>query len=899
MQKGPTSMRKFNLSAFTASTVAIAIASVATPAFAQSTGSQDFDKPIIVKGRSGPLAVEGVSSPDSTKAKAVLTQEIIANAMPGQTILDTINLIPGVSFQNNDAYGAAGGTLNIRGFDASRVALLQDGIPLNDTGNYALYANQQLDSELISQVQVNIGSTDVDSPTPSAVGGTINYLSKDPDHQFGARISGTIGEQNMMRVFGKIESGDLNASGTRFWVAASKQTYDNPFNNYGKLNKQQFNGKIYQPLGSNGDFISVSAHWNQNRNNFFGSLPLRWDTTQSPTNSAPRIVGSASSNRFPTNSAEASYLVGYPCNTAAAVAGTADATNTCGTEFDRRYNPSDTGNIRVNSKFHLAPNIVLTVDPFYQYVKANGGGTVTGLEQTRTVAGTAYTGFMGGSYYFGKDLNGDGDVLDRVTLVAPSQTGTNRFGVSASLKWDITPNQAIRVAYSYDRGRHKQTGETNKLLINGEPMDVFPINNGLTTSSGLLMEKRDRLSMAILHQVAAEYRGKFLDNRLTVSAGVRAPFFRRNLTNHCFTTSATGNVDCVGMASGTLAAYAAANPYAFNSTTNVATGAAVPQQRVFDYNKVLPNLGVSFDFIPSATVFANYSKGLSVPGTDNLYNAFYFPLGNANATPTPETTDNFDLGLRYRSSRIQAQFSGFYTQFQNRLVSAYDPVLDRNVYRNLGNVKKYGIDGYVSFDIIPKKLNLYLFGSLLKSEIQNDLVIGRNVDGSAVYDNTAGKFESGAPKSTLGVSLRGHEGPFSLGITAKRTGQRYVYDDNAATYVGSFIPTGSKTSTGTAPALTTTQTAGTAMIFPSSVPAYWLVHLDAKVKLDVIGLNDKSYLSFNVYNLFNQFYVGGYSSGLSQAYTANSTTGVYAYGNPINVQIGAPRTMSASVSFAF
>ena len=34
-----------------------------------------------------------------------------------------------------------------------------------------------------------------------------------------------------------------------------------------------------------------------------------------------------------------------------------------------------------------------------------------------------------GSPYAGKDLNGDGDTLDRVTMLAPSQTQTHRIGV--------------------------------------------------------------------------------------------------------------------------------------------------------------------------------------------------------------------------------------------------------------------------------------------------------------------------------------------------------------------------------------------------------------------------------------------------------------------------------------
>ena len=78
-------------------------------------------KTIVVTG-TRTQDVGGIQAPDTPKAKAVLTQEMIARQNPGQTILDTINLVPGVSFQNNDAYGSSGGTLNIRGFDSDRVS---------------------------------------------------------------------------------------------------------------------------------------------------------------------------------------------------------------------------------------------------------------------------------------------------------------------------------------------------------------------------------------------------------------------------------------------------------------------------------------------------------------------------------------------------------------------------------------------------------------------------------------------------------------------------------------------------------------------------------------------------------------------------------------------------------
>lgn len=874
-----------------ASAVALTICSFSNAAFAQSTGSVDFEEEVIVVSGSRTQDVAGIQAPDATKAKAVLTQELIERQNPGQTILDTINVIPGVSFQNNDAYGSSGGTLTIRGFDSSRISLTFDGVPLNDSGNYAIYSNQQLDPELIEQVNVNLGTTDVDSPTASAVGGTVNYRTMTPTEDFGVKLSGSLGEFSFMRIFGVVNTGNLTSVGTRAFFSASMASNDNPFNNYGVVDKQQYNAKIYQPIGSDGDFISIAGNYNQNRNNFFGSLPLRVD--------AGRVVGSGSGNRFPTNNDEREYLINYPCtNTIVPVAGTAQAATTCGNEFDRRYNPSNTGSIRGASKFTFGEKLTLTVDPSYQYVKANGGGTVSAREARRDIDPTGGTancttvttgagvncqaGYLAGSPFFGKDLNGDGDILDQVLMLAPSQTQTHRYGVISSLRYEINDQHSVRLAYTYDRARHRQTGEVGRLDVNGEPFDVFPVNSPEIAGNGVVLQKRNRLSYAILEQVSGEYRGEFLDDNLVVTAGVRAPFFKRDLTNYCFTSSAGGFLECFGDA----------NQNATNAALNPTQG--LPQNRVFKYNKVLPNVGFNYKFTPEFSAFASFAQGLSVPGTDSLYNAFFFPLTAAGARPAPETTDSFDLGLRYRSGNVQAQLSGWLTKFQNRLASGYDPELDQNVYRNLGNVDKYGIDGSISYQPIPE-LAVYVFGSYMKSEIKNDIAIGENANGSAVFAPTAGKRESGSPKYSFGGTIRGEVGPVEIGITAKRTGPRAVFDTNEATYTGTYIPTGAVPS-GTQGAVSRTE------IYGANAPAYWLVNLDASVNLGFLGflgLNDKTRLQFNVYNLFDQFYVGGFGGGLFQSATYNRTTGVATYGSPGFVQIGAPRTVSGTVTFAF
>ncbi|KKC23880.1 TonB-dependent receptor [Sphingomonas sp. SRS2] len=821
----------------------------ASSAYAQSTGSIDFESEIVVTGANVNNGVAGVVAPDTSKSKVVLTQEFIARQTPGQTINDIINQLPGVSFQNNDPFGSAGGTLTIRGFDDQRISQTFDGVPLNDSGGYALYSNQQVDPELISQVNVNLGTTDVDSPTAAATGSTVNYTTRKPTEEFGVNLMGSAGRFDFRRIFGVVDTGVFTPWGTRAYFAASSATNDAIYGGYGKLDKTQYNGKIYQPIGDNGDFISLAGHYNQNRNNFFGSVPLRVDTA------GGRVVGPDAANRQPLTRDERFYVLA-PCRVVPPTPGVGSTANSCGGLFDYRLNPSNTGNVRIASKFTLSDKLSLTVDPSYQWVKANGGGTAVATEGNAPAASGA-TGavYLGSTPYFGGvDLNRDGDILDTVRIQTPSQTQTRRYGVISSLRFDMDDNNTFRVGYSLDYARHRQTGETG-LLDDAGKETAFPVNNPLTGVGGTVLQKRDRLSYAILNQFSAEYRGEFMDDLLTVTAGVRAPFFKRKLTNYCFTTNAAGAVTCFDNNSAGSTSYGTRNPYVV-SAAGVPSGAAAPQKRTFKYDKILPTAGLIFDFTPQISGFANYSKGIQVPGTDNLYQSFYFPLGNEDANPTPETTDNFDLGVRYRSGKIQAQTVIWYTSYKDRLASSFDRDLNVTIYRNLGKVEKYGIDGNISYSPIPE-VSVYAFGSYLKSKIKDDVALS-----ATTVALTAGKRESGAPIYTVGGRIQGNLGPVELGIQAKRTGSRYINDQNLPVF------------------------AGAAQVYGAKVRGYTLVDLDARVSLEWAGLNDKTYFQLNVTNLFDKLYVGGFDGTLSNTGTTFAN-------------LGAPRTVIGTISIGF
>jgi iron complex outermembrane receptor protein len=138
----------------------------------------------------------------------------------------------------------------------------------------------------------------------------------------------------------------------------------------------------------------------------------------------------------------------------------------------------------------------------------------------------------------------------------------------------------------------------------------------------------------------------------------------------------------------------------------------------------------------------------------------------------------------------------------------------------------------------------------------------------------------------FGLSANGTLGPVQLGITSKRTGPRYIFDNNAAMFRGDVD----------LPAPLPGGVGGPEQVFGKTAPAYWLVNLDARFNLGMLSSSlEKSYFQLNVYNLFDKFYLGGFGGGLNQS--INATTGVY--GNPPFVQIGAPRTVSGSLNFAF
>lgn len=761
-------------------------------AFAQSTGTQALEevKEIVVKGNRvrniGGLAVDQTV----TKTRSSITEAFIDKQGPG-SILESINLLPGVNFSDQSASGSVGGDITLRGFDQQRIAFMLDGMPLNDTGNYAYYPTMNPDSEIYSKVDVNLGTTDVDSPTASAGGGTINYQTRRPDNKFGVFVKGTFGTNDYSRQYVRLDTGEVGPWGTTAFVTVSNLNATK-FKGLGTEDRKQINGRIYQPLG-NGDFASVAFYYNETRNNAMYNISRSRLTQGFWSDDYAATIDPVLSN------ATSSGTTGF---------------------YGYRINPTDNGNIRAQFKKHLTENLVLTVDPSFQYTLADGGTQVSTLNETTGVLSAA-SSFAWGELV-GFDANKDGK-LSTYNVFSPSVTKTRRVTVNSSLIWYINPENTLRFAYTYDRGNHRQTGRYSFLEGGNWIGDVFSEDSSLWIygKNGQEIQKRNRQSYANLNQFAVTYGGSYFEDKLKFDLGVRVPKFERELNNYCYQTSSSvaycSNVPVTLVTTGTPAQIQAKKPTAWTVS----------------YDKVLPNFGVSYKLDDKQTIYTSYAETISAPRTDSLYDRL-------DITIDPELSRTADIGYRYSSSMVSGSIALWRTKFQHRVETAWDVDLGASVATDVGSAKMEGINAEIGFKPV-EGLDIYASGSYTDTEMLNDVKFGA----SATQINLVkGKKLGKVPSLMYALNVDYETGNWDFSVNGKYTGKRYASLQNI-----------------------------------ENAPGYTVWNANIRYNLNNISVLKDAYIQMNVKNLFNEKYISAISTG--NVFSDTASTSFYWVGAPI------------------
>ncbi|MFT3996602.1 MAG: TonB-dependent receptor [Asticcacaulis sp.] len=810
---------------------ALTSAFVAQAAMAQSTGTQEVEQitEVVVTGQRGIGPAKRERGP---KAKTTIGQDTLSQSSSGQTFADSLNLVPGYNFTNNDAYGSSGGEIMMRGLDSARISLAVDGIQINDSGNYAIYTNQMIESELLCSASVQTGATDVDSISASATGGTVNVTTCVPETAMGGVVKVAVGQENHKSGFLRFDTGKFGPWGTTAYVAytgAYTDTWTTETPDNLRLQKNQYNAMIHQNVGDNGSFISMALHWNENRNHFIG--------TQSKVQIATRGYGVSTNNLASVN-------------------------------------PSDTGNIRIKSKWVLSDKLTLTIDPSFQYVMALGGSTGTVSESSVQILGSRVGDttlpLSGTTRYY--DTNGN-KTLDTLSIYRPNITNTHRYGLQSGLIYRVTDGQLLRVNASFDRASHRQTGEATLLDANGAPIDLFAgkenVSLRIPTADGFHFRRRDRFSKANVDVISIEYAGRFLDDKLFVSLGLRNQKLEREMNQFCYTqvnTNGSINPVCTTQNWASQKTTADGQYKVVTLTGSGTTQYIAPFSNSISFEKTMPNVGVTWNFGNGGQVFATYAESLSSPRTDALYDVDYDAPTNTVAirNPKPETSETVELGYRYSAANFNGTVTAFSSLDQDRLVEAFvqDSPTDTgySAFTNVGKVKRNGYE--LSGTYRPVE-NLVLVAGMTytDTELQQDIANGYR-NGVLRLLPTKGKALTGMPKwmMTFGVNFDPIEN-LSINLNAKYVGDRFY------TYVNDEV-----------------------------APHYTL--WNASARYDLPFFKEGTYLQLNIVNLFDKEYLAGtgyQNAGITFIDNAGGTVS----GSTVFYQQGAPRTVSLALRAKF
>ncbi|WP_306351460.1 TonB-dependent receptor [Flavobacterium sp. '19STA2R22 D10 B1'] len=192
----------------------------------------------IAKDRKTPVAVSTI--------RAAEIQEKLGN----QEFPEILNNTPSVYVTKGQG-GFGDSKLNIRGFDQKNIAVMVNGMPVNDMESSAVYwSNWSGISDVTTamQVQRGLGSSKL---AISSVGGTVNIVTRTSDKKEGGTISNGIGNDQYLKFLATYSTGKMK-NGLSASVLMSRTSGD------GYIDGTKFEGYNY--------YIGLGYEINENHN---------------------------------------------------------------------------------------------------------------------------------------------------------------------------------------------------------------------------------------------------------------------------------------------------------------------------------------------------------------------------------------------------------------------------------------------------------------------------------------------------------------------------------------------------------------------------------------------------------------------------------------------------------
>jgi len=702
------------------------IMTMGTSAFAEEEAEAAYDDDLALED----IVVTGKAV---TYANNATNNVMLDQKAPAASVLSVIDNLPGIFISEGGTFGSDdwSTTISIRGFNVGlgeqQIGMTIDGLP-NGNSNYGggSKANRYVDSENLARVEVSQGTGDLSSPSHEALGGTINFVTNNPNEEAGLQAAISMGNNNAQRYFFRYDTGEI-LDNTHAYVSYSRTDNDAWIGNAGGTVRDHIAAK----------FVTELEDW---------TLTGRFSWDDAAEDNFQRI----SSDQFKENpdwDRLTDTITGIPY-------------------VDQAYRPS-WSTLRTNYFAYLRASyegdgFSAEITPYYhnqkgrgdwvpQFIVAVDGGS-TGLpadvRSLHTGPDTIFGGSYAGAYSF-VDASG--------TPLAPAADCTARltFPYGGGGAGD---NPACYEAGANPAGSYRHT-HYNKTRIGLTADASYEIGEDNVLRAGLWWERADRDEGRDWHKIIDPRSSHEFDN---------AAYWHQYDWNFITKTLMVYAEDTFKI--GDLTLNGGLRKFVVDVERSDNFGIAPTFQKDSNSN-ILFTAGALYQATEELELFAGFSQNFAAIKDSVVESG----PGSVRDSLEAETADNFDIGLRYSNDWLRANLSTYYIKFGNRIVSipVGDSVagidyanLNDNVYENVGGVESKGVEASISADFMDH-------WNVFSSMTINDSTYSETV-GNVIKDKKVALSSEFMLVGTLSYQKDGMNG----GISAKHVGARWGDRDN-------------------------------------------------------------------------------------------------------------------------
>lgn len=685
-----------------------------------------------------------VTGQRTTYNNAALNETLIDDKPPIASVLDLVATLPGVQVNEGDAFGFDdwSTTLSVRGYqttlDQQQVGITIDGLP-NGGSNYGggSKANRFVDTMNIGTVEVSQGTADIASRSNEALGGTINFVTSDPKDEMNVRLSGSLGDFEASRYYGRFDTGLILGGIAKAWFSYSHQEATDWMEGSAQNHRDNFAAKfiIDTPVKITG-YVDYDDAYENNYDQMYSpeqyaasphsdALNGMWTGVPAADQNYRGVWGTLRQNFF-------AYLKGE---------------TTIADQLD----------LKASVYYHDMAGRGDWAPPYIVDVIQDGAGNAESEISGGHVDGTPtwWTGSVPRFYF----VNASGVALDQTEDCAsesPYDPACYAAGAIGAQSYRHTHYRKDRLGGTFDAAWNAQFGAVENTLRGGvwyedtHRQEWRDWHNITDTATGPAYDatpywtQYDRKYPQDTFKWYVEEQVKF--GPVTANIGAK------QFINH---------IDREDL---------------FGETANL---------KMKSKSKVLWSGGVQVEPLDGLDIFGGYAENFKALSDGLLeYSA------DAITDIKPETAENWEAGVRYASPLVHASATWFKGKFSNQVIFVPSSTSAGPDYLSEGDGKFFnagGIDseGFELLANVTPMAGLNLYGSY--THIDATYRGTGNTELDAEQGVTAGNRVAGIPKDMWVLSASYAYGPVKLGVTGKYTGNRFVNADNSWVAKNSFI----------------------------------------------------------------------------------------------------------------